>query len=52
VGVLPSFIGDSDPALQRVLPDRCITRSFWLVSHKDNNSLRRIRLVTDWLCRW
>lgn len=49
VGVLPSFIGDSDPVLQRVLPDRRITRSFWLVSHKDNNSLRRIRIVTDWL---
>ncbi|HZU64324.1 MAG TPA: LysR substrate-binding domain-containing protein [Novosphingobium sp.] len=49
IGVLPCFIGDADPALVRVLPDRTITRAFWLVTHKDTHQLQRIRLVTRWL---
>jgi hypothetical protein len=39
LGVLPCFIGDHDPALVPVLPDRRIIRSFWLVSHKDTHNL-------------
>ncbi|WP_206240625.1 LysR family transcriptional regulator [Novosphingobium terrae] len=49
VGVLPCFIGDADPTLTRVLPERPILRSFWLVTHQDTSSLRRIRAVSDWL---
>lgn len=49
VGVLPCFIGDRDPTLVRVLPGTSIMRSFWLVTHQDTHSLRRIRAVTDWL---
>ncbi|WP_068086717.1 LysR family transcriptional regulator [Novosphingobium rosa] len=49
VGVLPCFIGDSDPALVRVLPQQRITRSFWLVTHKDTHGLQRIRVTMDWL---
>ncbi len=49
VGVLPGFIGDADPALERVLPDHSILRSFWLVTHKDTHKLQRIRACSDWL---
>lgn len=49
LGVLPCFIGDSDPALLPVLPERQITRSFWLVTHKDTHSLARVRAFKDWL---
>ncbi|CAH0497552.1 LysR family transcriptional regulator [Novosphingobium sp. CECT 9465] len=49
IGVLPCFVGDSDPALVPVLPDRRITRSFWLVTHKDTHNLSRVRAFKDWL---
>ncbi|MCC6481582.1 MAG: LysR family transcriptional regulator [Sphingobium sp.] len=49
VGVLPCFIGDSDPALRPVLPDQRITRSFWLVTHKDTHQLARIKAGKEWI---
>jgi len=49
VGVLPCFVGDADPTLVRVLPDKPIIRSFWLVTHQDTSGLRRIRAVAEWL---
>ncbi len=49
IGVLPCFLGDSDPALRTVLPERRITRSFWLVTHKDTHNLARIRAGTKWM---
>ncbi|MFZ5744559.1 MAG: LysR family transcriptional regulator [Pseudomonadota bacterium] len=49
IGVLPCFMGDADPALVPVLPDRRITRSFWLVTHKDTHQLARIRAGRDWI---
>ncbi|KTT73713.1 LysR family transcriptional regulator [Sphingomonas endophytica] len=49
VGVLPHFIGAADPALVRVLPEVTITRSFWLVTHRDTRQLRRVRAFCDWL---
>ena len=49
IGVLPCFIGDDDPDLVPVLPERRITRSFWLVTHKDTHSLARVRAFKDWL---
>lgn len=49
IGVLPCFIGDADPGLQRLLPDQRIVRSFWLVSHKDTHQLARIRAGKEWL---
>lgn len=49
VGVLPSFMGDQEPGLQRVLPEVRITRSFWIVTHKDNHRLQKIRYLSDWL---
>ncbi len=49
IGVLPCFIGDADKWLVPVLPDRRITRSFWLVTHKDTHNLARVRAFKDWL---
>lgn len=49
IGVLPCFIGDSDKWLVPVLPERRITRSFWLVTHKDTHNLARVRAFKDWL---
>jgi len=49
VGVLPCFIGDRDPLLQRVLPSVAITRSFWLVTHQDSRRLPRTALFVEWL---
>lgn len=49
IGVLPCFIGDADKWLVPVLPDHRITRSFWLVTHKDTHNLARVRAFKDWL---
>ncbi|QNE03989.1 LysR family transcriptional regulator [Croceicoccus marinus] len=49
LGVLPRFIGDADPALVPLLPQRSILRSFWIVTHADTNSLARVRAGTEWL---
>jgi hypothetical protein len=35
--------------LQVVLPQRRITRSFWIVTHKDTHNLARIREGSKWL---
>ncbi len=49
IGVLPCFIGDADPALCPVMPERRITRSFWLVTHKDTHNLARVRAFKAWI---
>lgn len=49
IGVLPCFMGDADPALVPVFPERRIIRSFWLVTHKDTQNLARIKAGKDWL---
>jgi DNA-binding transcriptional LysR family regulator len=49
IGVLPCFMGDADPALVAVLPERRIVRSFWLVTHRDTQNLARIKAGKDWL---
>ena len=49
IGVLPCFIGDADPLLCPVLPERLITRAFWLVTHKDTHNLARVRLFKSWI---
>jgi DNA-binding transcriptional LysR family regulator len=49
IGVLPCFIGDADPRLACVLPDKRITRSFWLVTHRDTHQLARIRAGREWI---
>lgn len=49
IGVLPCFMGDADPGLVPVLPDRRIRRSLWLVTHKDTHQLARIRAGKEWM---
>jgi DNA-binding transcriptional LysR family regulator len=49
IGVLPCFMGDADPRLVALLPEKHIRRSFWLVKHKDTHQLARVRAATEWL---
>lgn len=50
IGVLPCFIGDRDQRLTRIFPDRAeITRSFWMVVHKDARHLARVDGFVQWL---
>ncbi|PZO91896.1 MAG: LysR family transcriptional regulator [Sphingomonas sanxanigenens] len=50
VGIIPCFIGDADPRLARLLPDRIdIRRTFWLVVHRDLRGVSRVSRFVDWL---
>ena len=49
IGVLPCFIGASDPALLRVLPEIQITRNFWLTTHLETRSFPQVRAMSQWL---
>ncbi|GAA0669825.1 DNA-binding transcriptional LysR family regulator [Sphingomonas insulae] len=49
LGVLPRFIGDADRSLRRVLPERTIRRSFWLVTHQDTRGAKKVRAFREWL---
>ncbi|MCB2089577.1 MAG: LysR family transcriptional regulator [Sphingomonadaceae bacterium] len=49
IGVLPAFIAAADERLVPILPDKQITRSFWLVTHRDTQNLARVRAGRDWL---
>jgi DNA-binding transcriptional LysR family regulator len=50
VGVLPCFIGDADPHLQRVLPGEIdVRRSFWLVVHQDLRGVVRVKRFIEWV---
>ena len=49
IGVLPNFMGDRDDSLTRVLPQCVITRTLWLVTHRDTQGLARVKAGKDWL---
>lgn len=50
IGVLPLFIGLQDPGLIRIMADSAeITRSFWMVVHRDARRIARVAAVVDWL---
>jgi DNA-binding transcriptional LysR family regulator len=50
LGILHAFAADADVRLVRVLPKAVqIMRSYWLVVHKDQQSLPRVRAVIDFL---
>lgn len=50
IGVLPCFIGDQEAELTRVLDDEVsITRSFWVVVHRDMRRVARVAAFIDWL---
>jgi len=50
LGILHAFAADADPRLARVLAKSVqVTRSYWLVVHKDQQRLPRARAVIDFL---
>ena len=50
--ILPCFMADTRPGLIRVIPQTLsVKRSYWLISHSDLRSVKRIRLVTEFIRR-
>lgn len=50
--VLPCFMADAEPRLERVLAGSvALTRSFWLSIHADMRDLARIRVIADFIGR-
>ena len=48
--VLPHFIAREQPDLEIVLPDQItLTRSYWLVCHRDLSTVPRVRFVSDYI---
>jgi DNA-binding transcriptional LysR family regulator len=48
--VLPAFLGEQEPDLVRVLPERIkLSRSLWLIVHQDLNALARIKAVVAFI---
>jgi len=49
IGIMPDEIGDSEPLVERVLPDFNLEFPVWLTTHRELNTSRRVRLVFDLL---
>ncbi len=50
IGILDADIGDAEPLVRRVLPDlEPLKFPIWLVSHRELNTSRRVRVVFDLL---
>ena len=49
IGVLPCFIAEGTDGLVPICPEKRIMRSLWLVTHKDTQSLARVRVGKAWL---
>ena len=50
IGVQDSLIGEAEPLVRRVLPDlEPLIFSMWLVTHREVNTSRRVRVVFDLL---
>lgn len=49
IGVLPHFIGQPHAALINICPEFALTRSFWIVTHRDTNNLARVKAGKEWL---
>ncbi len=50
LGILPCFLADSRPDLQRLSgPEPVLTRELWLLTHAEMRDVPRIRAVSDWL---
>ncbi len=47
IGELPTHLGDADPQLQRIWPERSEPYDMWLVLHGDLNRTARVRAVAD-----
>jgi DNA-binding transcriptional LysR family regulator len=52
IGILDGVIGDAEPRVRRVLPDRApLVFPLWLVAHRELRTSQRVRLVYDLLAR-
>lgn len=51
LGVLHCFAADDDEGLVPVFPDERITRTYWLVTHRDTHQLERVQVFRNWLLR-
>jgi len=52
LGILPCFVGDSDPTLVRLTaPLAELSDNYWLLVHPDLKTVPRVRLVIDWIRR-
>jgi DNA-binding transcriptional LysR family regulator len=51
IGILPCFIGDTDPNLVAILPKIRIKRSFWLVTLEETHQLARVKAGKEWITR-
>lgn len=50
LAVLHVFAAEADARLERILPEKVeVTRSYWLVYHRDDRQVTRIRAVVDFL---
>ena len=51
-GVLPCFIGDPDPLLDRLTPPIPeIAAEYWIIVHRDLRRAACVRAVMDWIRR-
>jgi DNA-binding transcriptional LysR family regulator len=51
-GVLPCFIGDADPLLERITPPVPeIAAEYWIIVHRDLRRAACVRAVIDWIHR-
>ena len=51
-GILPCFVADEDPLLERItplLPE--IAAEYWVIVHRDLRRAARVRAVMDWVRR-
>lgn len=51
IALLPCYLGDSSPALERVRPEPVagVTTELWLLTHRDLRGMARVRALMDFL---
>jgi DNA-binding transcriptional LysR family regulator len=47
LGELPTYLGDAQPSMRRIWPERTDPYDMWLVLHSDLNRTARVRAVAD-----
>jgi DNA-binding transcriptional LysR family regulator len=53
LSVIPCYIGDIEPNLERVLPEQAwLERTYWIAVHRDLAESPRVRTVMDEIERW
>jgi DNA-binding transcriptional LysR family regulator len=50
IGLLPSFVADTDPDIVRLFPPEAeVESSLWLVVHRDLRHMARVRAFVDFM---